>query len=140
MQRRLATVVLTISVAWGCSRGPSFEDYRRLLSERAGRGAIDCGTGSVRKPEHIAMVKCGNEALRNGTPFFVAFRVQGVDSAVFSGLAVDSSGMAHRVDWDSDAYGGSRPPVKKPWIDEQLCAKPSVVDDARPIHCAGETP
>jgi hypothetical protein len=66
----------------------------------------------------------------------VVFQVQGIDTEIFHGLAVNASGNATWLQWDSDSYGGGHLFVTKPWVKEDACSHPVVVDATPMIQCA----
>lgn len=127
-------LTLTLLVAFACTWGPSFQEYLSLLNERAGARSKDCGVVRFSQPRSDA-VRCAQAALEGRTPFRVIFQVQGIDSRIFHGLAVNASGNATWLYWDSDSYGGGSHFVTKPWVKEEACSQPLVVDAARPIQC-----
>jgi len=127
-------LALTSLVVFACARGPSFQEYLSLLNERAGSSSKDCGVVRLMQP-HSEAVSCAQTALKGRTPFMVVFQVQGIDSEIFHGLAVDASGNGTWLQWDSDSYGGGYHFVTKSWIKEEACSQPVVLDAAPPIQC-----
>jgi hypothetical protein len=134
--RAVGTVQFVVAVAalTSCTLGPSWKDYRELLRAKAGEGAQDCGTVDLRQ-SRLPALACAQEALRVGTPFYVVFQVQGIDSRIFHGLASSASGDAAWVQWDSDAYGGGRWFASKPWVREEVCRRPTLSESGPPIEC-----
>lgn len=131
--KRLA-LAFTLLAVFACARGPSFEEYLSLLNERAGTGSKNCGVVGLTQARSEA-VRCAQAALKNRKPFLVVFQVQGIDSEIFHGLAVNASGNAIWLQWDSDAYGGGYGSVTRPWVKEEACPQPVVVDATPPIQC-----
>ena len=121
-----------MGIATAC--GPSFDRYRLLLSQTAGAGARNCGLLERENPPGEAIV-CARRALAAQEPFFVIFALQGIDSSIYRGLAVDASRTATFAQWDSDSYGGGGGPFTKPWIDQRTCSSPTVTDEPPFIHC-----
>jgi hypothetical protein len=119
----------------GCHSGPSFDQYRKRLSERAGPDAVDCGLVRLGSDRSQA-VKCAASGLENRQAVHVIFQVQGIDSSIFHGLAVTADGKGTWLMWDDDTYGHGRPLHAQSWIDEKPCIDPSVVDNGIPIRCS----
>ena len=119
----------------GCHIGPSFEEYRGRLSKAAGDGAVDCGLVKLRSSRAQA-VSCVRSALASHHAAFAVFQVQGIDSDIYLGLAVDRAGRGTRLMWDSDAYGGGRLFAAESWIEQKPCSQPSVAEEGKPIRCA----
>jgi hypothetical protein len=131
-----ATAVLGISLLMlGCHTGPSFEEYRALVTASAGAGASDCGFVKLRTSKTEA-ISCVESALRGGRPVFVIFQIQGIDSQIFMGLAVDQTGKAVRIMWDSDASGGGSRYMSKARIEKTPCDQPALKNDNETVHCA----
>jgi hypothetical protein len=128
------SLALTLLAVFACARGPSFEEYLSLLNERAGTSPKDCGVVRLRQPRSGA-ARCAQTALEGRTPFMVVFQVQGIDTEIFHGLAVNASGNATWLQWDSDSYGGGHPFITKPWIKKEACSQPVVVDATPAIQC-----
>jgi hypothetical protein len=122
--RRLA-LSLALLALFACARGPSFQEYLSLLNERAGANSKDCGVVRLTQP-HSGAVSCAQAALKDRTPFMVVFQVQGIDSEIFHGLAVNARGNATRLRWDSDAYGGGHPFATRSWVKKEACPQPFV--------------
>lgn len=133
MSRRWALPLALLAV-FACARGPSLQEYLSLLQERAGTGSKDCGVVRLLHPRSEA-VRCAQAALEDRTPFRVVFQVQGIDSEIFHGLAVDARGNASWLRWDSDSYGGGYRFFTRAWVKEEACSHPVVVDAAPPIQC-----
>ena len=131
--KRLA-FTLPLLALFACARGPSFEEYLSLLNERAGTGSKNCGVVGLTQPRSEA-VRCAQAALKARAPFLVVFQVQGIDSEIFHGLAVNAGGNATLLRWDSDAYGGGYGSVTRPWVKKEACSRPVVADATLPIQC-----
>ena len=129
--RYVALSMLMLSGA--CARGPSSNDFAAEVRSQAGKGAIDCGVvrnDSARK----AAAECAAAALTRRSPFLVIVQVQGIDSEIFHGLAVNAEGSAVKILWDSDATGGSRfPQVRQ--MSSEPCVAPHVEASGRRITC-----
>jgi hypothetical protein len=126
--------VLTV----GCTTGPSFESYVAKLLDRAGDNATDCGVARLSEPRS-PVVECGQEALSSRAPFVAIFEVQGIDSHIFTGVAVNAAGEAFRLRWDSDVTGGSRRAESRK-IFEERCSVLKLADSARPVECTSTGP
>jgi hypothetical protein len=130
-----ATALLAAVSSAGCVNGPSFDEYRELLGERAGPAFQDCGLVRLGQARSEA-VACSQQALVRKAPFVVVFQVQGIDSELFHGLAVNGEGTAAWLQWDSDARGSGSRFLAKRWVQEKSCSAPSVTDARIPIKCA----
>jgi hypothetical protein len=126
-------ILLALAVA-ACRSGPTLNQFRSKLAQTAGPGAADCGMVMLDSSKSDA-VTCSAAALTASKPFYVAFEVQGIDSAIVHGLAVNAKGEATRFMWDSDRHGGRFPNTAESWIDQKPCESPSVTHSARPITC-----
>lgn len=131
----LISTVAGCLVLGACRFGPSFDDYRQLVSGRAGTDAVDCGVTSLHH-DRAAAVSCSVAALEGGSPFFVVFQVRGIDSQRFCALSVDGEGRAVRVVWDNDVYGGGNPFMTKASSRVVECDHPRVVDEEVPVQCS----
>jgi hypothetical protein len=130
----LATALLAALTFVGCVNGPTFDEYRELLAERAGRVSQDCGLVRLGHARSEA-VACSQAALARKAAFVVVFQIQGIDSTVFHGLAFNGEGTATWLQWDSDARGGSGLLAKR-WVQEKACPSPTVTDAKIPIRCS----
>jgi hypothetical protein len=119
----------------GCHRGPSFDEYRSLVAKAAGEGATDCGVVKLGASKDEA-IRCAESALGAREAVFVVFQVQGIDSQIFMGLAVDRVGKGTRLMWDSDAYGGGSRFMSKSWIDEVPCSRPALTQKNETVTCS----
>jgi hypothetical protein len=128
------TLLICALLAFPAACGPSFDRYHLLLINESGASGRSCGV-IERGESPEATASCAQEALAAGSPFFVVFEVQGIDSHIFRGLAVNDRGEATFAQWDSDGYGGSRGPFKKPWIRQASCPAPTVTAEPPFIHC-----
>jgi hypothetical protein len=126
-------ILLALSVP-ACRSGPTLNQFRSKLAETAGPGAADCGMVMLESSKSDA-VTCSAAALAACKPFYVAFQVQGIDSAIVHGLAVNAKGEATRLMWDSDKHGGRYPNTAESWIDQKPCESPSVTYSHTPIAC-----
>jgi hypothetical protein len=98
-----------------CARG----DMVHLLAQLAGPGAVDCGDVALRQ-DRAAALDCVAEALAGDSPFFAAFDVQGIDSAVAIGIVRTAEPRLRMLHWDSDVQGGGNPGLALPaiWLEE----------------------
>jgi hypothetical protein len=133
--RGVIVLVAAALVASGCHTGPTFEEYRSLVANSAGADALDCGVVALGSSRAEA-VSCVQSALSNRRPVRVILQVQGIDSDIWLGLAVDEAGRGTRLMWDSDAFGGGSRFRSKAWIDRADCGQPSVTESDPPIHCS----
>lgn len=121
-----------------CASGPSFESYFARLLDYAGPNAMNCGVVTL-KESRSSVVTCGQQALASHTPFVAIFQVRGIDSEIFTGVAVKASGEAVRLRWDSDATGGSGfAPARR--IFEEDCPALLLSDSMQPIECMRRDP
>ena len=74
--------------------------FSHRLDERAGAGAIDCGT-VMRADDPREVLDCVEQAMSSRHSFRAAFRARGTDSMVFHGLVSNADGNIVRVTWDS---------------------------------------
>ena len=124
-------IILSSVILSAC--GPSFESYRDLVRRKSAGNSEECGIVTLRASRAEA-IKCAQLSLSQRRPVNVIFQVQGVDSRIFHGLAVDGSGNAVLLQWDSDVKGGSGfYPTSQ--LGELTCPKPNVADDYLPISC-----
>lgn len=77
------------------------------LKNLAGVNARECGLLALGDSSN-SVVSCGAEELSKQTPFWLAIQFQGIDSAIWTGLAQDSTGGVFRIEFDSDVHGGSQ--------------------------------
>ncbi len=72
----------------------------KRLIELAGDGAVDCGHVLLHGSSEKAN-SCARKAVRNKTPFYISYELQGIDSWVAAGLARDSRGNLYELQFDS---------------------------------------
>jgi len=77
------------------------------LKSLAGVNARECGLLALGDSTK-GVLSCSVEELSKRTPFWLAIQVQGVDSAIWTGLVQDSEGGVFRLEFDSDVHGGSQ--------------------------------
>jgi len=76
------------------------------LARIAVEGAMDCGeVGVDEDPTDVAA--CIEDRLVDGQPFVARQELQGIDSSVIIGFAVDASGVVQRLSYDSNICGGA---------------------------------
>ena len=116
------------------SWGPSLARYERELADSAGPGAQACGVISFDE-ERAGAYRCAHAALAERRPFWVAFRVMGIDSTIYEGLVSRPPEEATRVVWDSDIYGGfNLVPIRR--VSKSACEAPSLGSAENPrIDC-----
>ena len=85
------------------------ERVARELVALSGPDARDCGTYSLAQPR-ASGIACAQEAIATGTPYRVAFELQGVDSDIWEGAARDRAGTHASLFLDSDVTGGAPTP------------------------------
>jgi len=91
----------------GCSRNTTNLAHEtslinaKLLS-LSGRGgfALNCGSVGISQNPHSAS-GCALRAFANKSPFYVRYKLQGIDSEVSAGLAGDSAGNVYFLEYDS---------------------------------------
>jgi hypothetical protein len=128
------TIILAVAAS-ACSSGPTLEQLREKLAAAAGPTAVDCGVVMLGNAKTDA-VNCSVDALSTSKPFYVAFQVQGIDSTIVHGLAVNATREATSFMWDSDKHGGRYPSTSESWIAQKPCVSPSVKSTDRPISCS----
>lgn len=72
----------------------------------AASDATDCGEAPL-NGDASAAIACVEQALADGTPFFVQQELQGIDSAVVLAWVVDDDGVVQRLSYDSNICGGA---------------------------------
>ena len=101
-----------------CAR-PNLDTRLRQL---AGPGAIDCGF--VAPGDNAAAANaCSVTAFQGGAPFFVRYKVLGIDSRIERGYVRAADGRLLLLLYDSDVTGGG-----------SLLAKPKLIE----LPCAGQ--
>jgi hypothetical protein len=73
------------------------------LKQFAGDGAIDCGSVGLRQEPETAS-GCALKTHADRRPFYVSYRVQGIDSQVAIGFAADASGNVYALEYDSSGW------------------------------------
>ena len=104
--RSVAAIAVAGLIAASCQKGPTFDDFRRVVTGVAGPGARDCGMVPLNETNH-RVLDCAKEAISRKEAFSIIVRRQGIDSEIFSGIAQSKDGEIWNVDWDSDVSGGS---------------------------------
>lgn len=74
----------------GC-REPVDLGLHKRLQKLAGTNAFDCGRATT-DAENIQQSACALDRLNNKTPFFVQYRMQGIDAISEQGFSLDSKG------------------------------------------------
>ena len=127
--RALCAVLAVVGLASCNASKCSLDDE---LNQRAGDGAINCG--SVGLGDSTSTVdQCVVKAFDAGTPFLARYAEHGTDSQVALGVARNRAGTVTFLQWDSDPSGGSG---RNPVIDAWTCNEASVSTSASP----GPTP
>jgi hypothetical protein len=125
------SIVLLSTIFSAC--GPSFESFQAFVKRKAGANSEDCGVVRLRSSRVDAIAYSQTANLKRKA-FSVVFQVQGIDSTIFHGQAVDTDGHGVFLQWDSNIKGeGSLFAISR--IDERACPKPNVADEYLPISC-----
>ena len=103
--RRLTTSLA--AVLWVVSLGVAAREDRLFdrLQELAGKGAAACGTVKL-KEDPSAAFSCAKSAMAAGQPFWVAAQVEGTDSLLWRGVALEPDKTVWLLSYDSDVHGG----------------------------------
>jgi hypothetical protein len=139
---------LLVQLAWlvGCqeSNAPATGNVRRIeeilvLSNRlrqfAGEGATDCGSvGLGQEPDTAS--SCALKIHADGKPFYVSYKVQGIDTQIAIGFAADATGNAYALEydsggWSSEGLGKNLQLSDGNHITIERCAKPVNLRKAR---------
>lgn len=88
------------------SRQRAWRTERQELTKIAGRNAEDCGYIRFGKDPKQAN-RCALESLAQKKPFYVAYDVQGMDSHLIIGLALDKTPQFFTVKYDSMGWDPS---------------------------------
>jgi len=75
------------------------------LRELAGKGAAACGTVELRD-DPTAAFSCARSAMAAGQPFWVAAQIEGIDSLLWRGVALEPDKTVWLLSYDSDVHGG----------------------------------
>ena len=76
-----------------------------LLQKLSGDGAVACGVVGLNESARDAFA-CAREQLASGRPFRLAVQVQGIDSLLWHGAALEPDGTRWTLFYDSDVHGG----------------------------------
>lgn len=79
------------------------QDLQTRLRFLTGEKALACGDVGVKMSTELAN-ECAGKAFKAGKPFYVSYHVQGIDSAVFFALAMDSQRTLYFVESDSMGF------------------------------------
>jgi hypothetical protein len=114
--------------------------FLEKLNQLAGANAMECGAIDSRDDSALAL-NCAREANSRGQAFWLAMRLQGVDSEIWTGAVRDRTGRLYRIDFDSDARGGSES-KPKPTLVVWKCGLHDVdgILSAWPLPCNAPRP
>jgi len=88
---KLITAVSLVSISLaGCGDTPDIALHKRL-QKAAGKDAFDCGRATT-SDENKQQSNCALEHLNHRAPFFVQYRVKGIDAISEEGLLLDGNG------------------------------------------------
>jgi hypothetical protein len=115
-------------------------DMVNLLRLLAGPGAVDCGDVAYAQ-DRAAALACVAKESKGGAPFFAAFSLQGIDSAVAVGVVRTQERLLRKFDWDSDIFGGGGgPEAAHPSLSYRSCSRIEIVPSPFPMdpfRCIG---
>ena len=91
----------------------------KALKESSGAGALACGTVKLGE-DAAAAVECARTALAAKKPFWFAAQIQGTDSSLWRGVALEpGKNNVWVLSYDSDIHGGGG--TGKESVDYGLC-------------------
>ena len=109
------------------------------LQRLAGYGSTSCGEVALRT-DSTAAVTCTSNALASHQPFWLALQLQGIDSTIWTGVAMDKNGAMYLSNFDSDVYGRSRSKAKPSSRVSRCEALESRHEGAMPFTCKNSQP
>ena len=145
---KVCRFLLLVPLTWvlGCqvSNTPATGNARRIeeipvlsnrLKQIAGDGAIDCGSVGL-GPASTTASDCALKTHAHGKPFYVSYRVQGIDSHLAVGFAADATGNAYALEydsagWSSEGLGKNLQLSDGNHITIERCSKPVKLRKAR---------
>jgi hypothetical protein len=122
MQIRFAFALVLLAC---CSCASPSQSLRSHLSSLTEPDAIDCGLVPLSSEQRANAVSCASAASFSGSPYYVAFQLQGIDSQVWEGVASKGNGKTQLVRFDSDPSGGRRV-FKRARLVVLPCASPTI--------------
>jgi hypothetical protein len=128
----LLALVPIVALAGAASRSAP-QPLTDLLMKLSGDGAVACGV-VVRNESARAALACAREQLASGRPFRLAVQVQGIDSLLWLGVALEADGTSWVLSYDSDTHG--RGGIGKESLDSVPCHEIRLSEtDGRRIWC-----
>jgi len=114
---------LLLALLLACSTAaPVTCDLAQTAEDLAGAGATDCGAVEI-DGDATLVDGCTVDAFNAGEAFFAVYTLQGIDSAVETGLASDGTTVFY-LGFDSDPSGGGRDDAAI--INQSSCTNPIV--------------
>lgn len=99
--------ILIIFLVASCSDSESnvsFDDFLSQVRATAGDGARDCGSSDASL--NTELNTCVLESFSNNINAFALYKLDGIDSAVYESIVIDSENSVYHLTYDSDPTGG----------------------------------
>jgi hypothetical protein len=112
----ISTLLCTFCFAVQPTEKPFFD----RLSELSGKNSTACGAIHLGENPSAAL-ECARNHMAQGKPFWVAARIEGVDSFLWLGAAREPNGDSWLIDFDSDIHGGGGSSNATPSLELVLC-------------------